>query len=99
MHGSSAMNSKLKKINKEFISRLTASLECYKEIKKANYLNVLPLAERYIFFVRQQLLVTDKSTGIDRLKFRLFIDKKITKELSPLPIIKIYLRKLKLGKR
>lgn len=98
MHGSSAMNSKLNKVNKEFISRLTASLECYREIKKAKYLNVLPLAEEFILLIRQQLLVTDKSTGVDRLKFRLFIDKKITKELSPLSIINVYLQKLRLRK-
>lgn len=98
MHSSSAMNSKLNKVNKEFISRLTASLECYKEIKKAKYLNVLPLAEKFILLIRQQLLVTDKSTGVDRLKFRLFIDKKITNVLSPLSILNVYLQKFRLGK-
>lgn len=83
------MNNKLKEINKESLSRLTASIECYKELKKARYFNILPLANKNIFFVRQQLLITDKSKGFDRLKFRFFIDKKIAKELSPFSIINI----------
>lgn len=92
-HSSSAMNCKLKEINKESISRLTASIECYKELKNACYSNVLPLAKNNIFFTRQQLLITDKTTGLDRLKFRLSIDKKIAKELSVFSIVSIYLKK------
>lgn len=95
-HSSSAMNSKLNNINKESVSRLKASLECYKELKEARYFNILPLAKHNIFFVRQQLLITDKSKGFDRLKFRFFIDKKIAKELSPFSIINIYLKKFRL---
>lgn len=96
-HSSSAMNNKLKEINKESISRLTASIECYKELKKASYFNILPLANKNIFFVRQQLLITDKSKGFDRLKFRFFIDKKIARELPLFSIINIYLEKFRLG--
>lgn len=95
-HSSSAMNSKLNNINKEFVSRLKASLECYKELKKSCYSKILPLAKKNIFFIRQQLLVTDKSRGFDRLKFRFFIDRKIAKELSPFSIINIYLKKFRL---
>ncbi len=97
-HSSSAMNSKLNNINKESVSRLKASLDCYKELKKSCYSKILPLAQKNIFFIRQQLLVTDKSRGFDRLKFRFFIDRKIAKELSFFPILNIYLRKFKLGK-
>lgn len=95
-HSSSAMNSKLNNINKESVSRLKASLECYKELKKSCYSKILPLAKKNIFFIRQQLLVTDKSRGFDRLKFRFFIDKKIAKELSLFSIINIYLEKFRL---
>jgi len=98
-HSSSAMNHKLKKINKESISRLTASLECYKEIKRRNFVNVLPLAKKHVFFVRQQLLITDKSRGMNRLKFRIFVDKMITKVLSPVSILNVYLLKFRLAKR
>ena len=98
-HSSSAMNHKLKKINKESISRLTASLECYKEIKRSKFFNVLPLAKKHVFFVRQQLLITDKSRGMNRLKFRLFVDKMITKVLSPLSILNVYLQKFGLAKQ
>lgn len=94
-HNSSAMNYKLKEINKESISRLTASIECYKELKNANFSNVLPLAKNNIFFTRQQLLITDKTTGLDRFKFRIFIDKKIAKELSVFSIVSIYLKKFR----
>lgn len=99
MHGSSAMNQKIKTINKESISRLTASLECYKEIKRANYTNILPIAEEHVFVIRQQLLITDKSKGLKRLSFRLNIDKMIAKELSVLSIINVYLQKFGLARR
>jgi glycosyltransferase involved in cell wall biosynthesis len=98
-HSSSAMNHKLKKINKESISRLTASLECYKEIKRRKFFNVLPLAKKHVLFVRQQLLITDKSRGMNRLKFRIFVDKMITKVLSPVSILNVYLLKFRLAKR
>ncbi len=99
MHSSSAMNQKIKAINKESISRLTASLECYKEIKRANYTNILPIAKEHVFVIRQQLLITDKSKGLDRLRFRLHIDKMIAKELSVLSIINVYLQKFRLARR
>ena len=98
-HSSSAMNHKLKKINKESISRLTASLECYKEIKRRKFFNVLPLAKKHVLFVRQQLLITDKSRGMNRLKFRIFVDKMITKVLSPVSILNVYLLKFRIAKR
>lgn len=98
-HSSSAMNHKLKKINKESISRLSASLECYKEIKKGKFFNVLPLAKKHVYFVRQQLLITDKSRGMKRLKFRIFVDKMITKVLSPVSILNVYLLKFRIAKR
>lgn len=96
-HSSSAMNLKIQTINKESISRLTASLECYKELKRANITNILPLAKEHVFLIRQLLLITDTSKGLDRLRFRLFIDKMISKELSILSIISVYLQKLGLG--
>ena len=91
VHSTSAMNYKLREINKESISRLTASIECYNVLKNACYSNILPLAKQNIFFVRQQLLITDKSKRLDRLKFRVFIDKKIEKDLSLFSIISVYL--------
>lgn len=96
-HSSSAMNLKIQTINKESISRLTASLECYKELKRANITNILPLAKEHVFLIRQLLLITDTSKGLDRLRFRLFIDKMISKELSILSIISVYSQKLGLG--
>lgn len=93
-HSSSAMNSKLKKINKEFISRLTATIECYKELKKSNYNNILPLAKNQIFYVRQKLLETDKSKRLDRISFMLFIDKLIAKELGASIMLKIYAKRI-----
>lgn len=97
-HSSSAMNLKIQTINKESISRLTASLECYREIKRANFTNVLPLAKEHVFVIRQQLLITDKSKGLDRLRFRLHIDKMIAKELSVLSILNVYLQKFRLAR-
>lgn len=89
-HGSSAMNHKLKNINKESISRLTASIECYKELRKNGFSSILPLAKKHTFFVRQELLRTDKSKGLSRLKFRFYIDRKIAKDLSFFDIINVY---------
>ena len=93
-HSSSAMNSKLKKVNKEFISRLTATIECYKELKKTNYYSILPLAKKHILYVREKLLETEKSKGFKRIKFILSIDKKIIPELGVSFFLKIYMRRI-----
>lgn len=98
-HSSSAMNNRLNTINKQSISRLIASIECYKEVKKAGYNNILSFAKNNILFIRQQLLITDKSRGFNRLKFRIFIDKMITNVLSPLSLINVYIQKFRLAKR
>ena len=92
-HSSSAMNSKLKEINKVSMSRLKASLECYREVKNAGYTKILPLAKRHVFYIRQQLLSIDKSKGLDRIKFMFFIDNQIAKELGAFIILKIYIKR------
>lgn len=93
-HSSSAMNSKLKIINRESISRLKASLECYKEIKHAEYPNILSLAKKHVFYIRKQLLLTDNSKGLDRIRFMIFIDHQIAKVLGAMIIFKIYAKRI-----
>ncbi len=92
-HSSSAMNSKLKEIDKVSMSRLKASLECYREVKNAGYTKILPLAKRHVIYIRQQLLSIDKSKGLDRIKFMFFIDNQIAKELGAFIILKIYIKR------
>ena len=91
-HSSSAMNSKLNNINKESVSRLKASLECHKEIKRAGFAHILPLARSQISYIQQLLLMVDKSNGLDRIKFLLFIDKLIFKEIGVF-IFRIYAKR------
>lgn len=93
-HSSSAMNYKLKLINKESISRIIASIECHKVLKNSRYNKILPLAKKHIFLIRQELLKTDRSKGLDRMKFVLFIDNMIAKELGLFVILKIYYKRI-----
>lgn len=76
IHNSSTMNTVLNTINPKSISRLIATLECYKEIKRNNYINVLYLARYQVFFARKKLLDISSKKGISKV---LSIDFQIVK--------------------
>ena len=95
IHPSSAMRSKFRTINNISLSRLVATLECHKEIKRANYICALPYAEKYVFTVRRFLLEINQSKGFLYLKNRITIDLMIARVLTIFPLLKLYANKIK----
>lgn len=84
VHDDSAVNVQVNQFNSKVLTRLYATIECYKEIKNKSFQKVLPYAKNYIFYVRDDLLKNDPKTGFGKWKDRWLIDGIIIKEFSPL---------------
>ncbi len=83
VHDDSAVNVQINQFNSKVLTRLQATIECYKEIKKRSFKKVLPYAKNYIFFVRDDLLRNDTKKGLSKWKDQWMIDCMIMKEFSP----------------
>ena len=91
IHNSSVMNTALNSINPKSVSRLIATLECYKVIKKNHYNNVIELAKDQVFFARKKLLNVSSKRGLSKV---LSVDMLIIKQCPSFInyLIKLYIK-------
>lgn len=94
IHSSSVMHTKFKSINTISLSRLAATIECYKEIKKTNYIRVLPFAKKQIFLIRRMLLEINDTKIVTNIINRIKIDVMISQALGITPLFKVYFKRI-----
>jgi len=97
VHDDSVVNVQINQFNSKVLTRLYATIQCYKEVKRKAFQNVLPYAKNYIFLVRDDLIKNNPKTGFDKWKDMFIIDSIIIKEFSPffmIPIVNRNIRKI-----